>query len=319
MITVHTTIDHDPVLSRILGPEARKRLGWVGDSSSSDDQQQDARFYEMPLLIVALLYHVSLGRNSPLWNYISHVLMKEPVDTMPILWDNDKLERDTTESVRRIARDIKADILGLYRMVEVLIEEYPDMFAAPTNSDVEWMYSYEKFEWAFAMVNSRHWNLPIQDMDNSNDDRVPLQGAEKNFQGVANPPASQPTEEWVVQQQLLESDDHVEAERQRNQNMRQGEIRLEDEAQRDLAHDNKVDQNGDWRRVIGALEEELDSLYKEMDRMRAAMQECGCEAEREKWSGHDSGHGADDEHDHMSATPDAPSKLRGERRARSEI
>eukprot|EP00550_Attheya_septentrionalis_P002732 CAMPEP_0198291030 /NCGR_PEP_ID=MMETSP1449-20131203/8693_1 /TAXON_ID=420275 /ORGANISM="Attheya septentrionalis, Strain CCMP2084" /LENGTH=661 /DNA_ID=CAMNT_0043989615 /DNA_START=313 /DNA_END=2298 /DNA_ORIENTATION=- len=391
MITVHTTIDHDPVLSRILGPEARKRLGWVGDSSS-DDQQQDARFYEMPLLIVALLYHVSLGRNSPLWNFISHVLMKAPVDTMPILWDNDKLERDTTESVRRIARDIKADILGLYRMVEVLIEEYPHMFAAPQNSDVEWMYSYEKFEWAFAMVNSRHWNLPIQDMD-SNDDQVPLQGAEKNFQEVANPPASQPTEEWVAQQQLLESDDHVESEQQRNQIMRrrthsflapvadllnfgppctrgtynaqahafeivstchivagqevtfwyssdcddvfianygfthrmvlpcekEDEKRLEDEAQRDLAHDNQVDQNGDWRRVIGSLEEELDSLYKEMDRMRAAMQECGCEAEREKWSGHDSGHGADDEHDHMSATPDAPSKLRGERRARSEI
>jgi hypothetical protein len=141
MITVHTTIDHDPVLSRILGPEARKRLGWVGDSNS-DDQQQDARLYEMPLLIVALLYHVSLGRNSPLWNYISHVLVKAPVDTMPILWDNHKLERDTTESVRRIARDIKADILGLYRMVEVLIKEYPDVFAAPTNDDVEWRQVY---------------------------------------------------------------------------------------------------------------------------------------------------------------------------------
>jgi molecular chaperone GrpE (heat shock protein) len=66
---------------------------------------------------------------------------------------------------------------------------------------------------------------------------------------------------------------------------KEDEKRLEDEAQRDLAHDNQVDQNGDWRRVIGELEEELDSLYKEMNRMRADMQECGCEAEREKWSG----------------------------------
>jgi len=65
MISISTTIDHDPVLSRFLGPEARSKLGW-----DSDDGDSSAAYYELPLLSFAILYHYRLGRSSPLYHYI---------------------------------------------------------------------------------------------------------------------------------------------------------------------------------------------------------------------------------------------------------
>lgn len=199
MITVSTTIDHDPVLSQLMGPHARSLNGW------------DDTYYELPLLTVAILYHRHLGQASPLHHYLQ-ILLSSPVDTMPFLWDRDKLRREATEGVQRIARGIKRDVREMYDAVmTVLIAKHPSVFGKiDQQNDNDWMYSFEKFQWAFALVNSRHWHLPIEELDREQ----PLPHVKKNEQHVAMsstvsagvPPAETPTDEWVREQEVVDDE-----------------------------------------------------------------------------------------------------------------
>jgi len=89
--------------------------------------------------------------------------------TIPFLWNRTKLRQDATEGVQRIAMGIKRDVREMYdTVIQVLIHQHPEVFGkdvAIHEENREWIYSYSMFQWAFAMVNSRHWHLPIQDLD----------------------------------------------------------------------------------------------------------------------------------------------------------
>jgi hypothetical protein len=179
LITIATTIDADPVLRKIMGPNVRQKYEW-----------EDA-FFELALLSVALLYHRKLGKASPLHNYIS-ILQTSPTDKIPFLWTKSRLRQEAPEGIRRYARGIYKDIQDVYSTVfSNLKGDYPELFETET-------YSLENFLWAFAMVNSRHWHLPIPDsppkmVREEPENHAPLQGI-----GDQLPPASLPTEEWIL-------------------------------------------------------------------------------------------------------------------------
>ena len=207
LLSVPTTIDHDPVLSRILGPKARQQYGWT-----------DTLDYEVPLLVITVLYHRSLGMESPLSHYID-VLLGSPAD-FPFLWSNQEL-RDNTDKigaeVKKLANGIQRDLHEMYdRIMGKLVTEHPDLFAPPPSNEEsveEWMYSYKNFQWAFALVISRHHYLPIQDLDSrtaqselaSESSKVVHRTTQHNFETIPSdssvsevvPPANQPTDSWV--------------------------------------------------------------------------------------------------------------------------
>lgn len=184
MIAVPTTIDNDPILNKVMGPQARKKYEWENDE-----------FYELSLLTVALLYHRKLGKASPLSHYIS-ILESSPTDSIPFLWNKAKLRQSAPEGVRRYARGIYRDIQEAYTMVlQVLRRDFPDVFDTET-------YSLSNYLWAFALINSRHWHLPIPDFhkkqqkQQESENHAPQAGI-----GDQVPPASLPTDEWVIEHQ----------------------------------------------------------------------------------------------------------------------
>jgi hypothetical protein len=270
--TVANCIDKDPVLGTptVMGVQARTRHGW--------DSQVD----EIPLLAVALLYHVGLGEESAFQPYIALLLQQQqqqqqdtndtntntpPImmessttSTIPHLWNSHRLRTQATAGVRKVAKGIKKDVQELYEaIVRVLIEEHPDLFGNPAtaadadnNNDRmmahrpeeeedseddeededddsddflhdndEWMFSLERFHWAFALVNSRHWYLKIppaspfpanasnknndemKDSTSHHDDEEPASAPNSestesaHFSEQAAPPAAMPTDEWL--------------------------------------------------------------------------------------------------------------------------
>jgi hypothetical protein len=191
LISVPTTIDHDPVLSGILGPASRLKYGWEGDA-----------YFESPLLAIAILYHSHLGSVSPLYNYLQILERNTPSDSMPLLWEKKRLKREMTSGVRKLIKGILEDTRDMYDTVmNVLRENHPTVFES---SD----YSYERFQWAFAMVNSRHWYLPIPGL---NGEKPRPKTGESEYGGFEQVlPASQPTEEWVRGQKELESDERLD-------------------------------------------------------------------------------------------------------------
>jgi hypothetical protein len=199
LFSVGTTIDQDPVLSKVMGPEARRKHGWElkeedqENAASMEDLSLRQHLFEMPLLATALLHHAKLGSASPMSPYL-RILDSSPVDSMPFLWPAERV-RELPEGIRAVARGIRQEIRDMYQsIVQVLIEQHPALFGRPAG-DKEWMFSYEKFQWAFAIVNSRHWQLPIQDLMNH---RHPMHTTEGEQMGV--PPAETPTETWTRDQ-----------------------------------------------------------------------------------------------------------------------
>ena len=223
----------------------------VGEDRRDDDEEGDDGsvhyYYELPLLAVALLHHVKLGQHSSMAPYIQ-LLQTSPVDSMPHMWDNSRLRLDTSEAIRRIARGIQRDVREMYaQVVQVLIVDHPDLFGNPNqrtrrtpededevesddeddldddhsdeNFEVEWYFSFEKFQWAFALVNSRHFHLPIPPSSNAaasassgaphntrriqaNEERDLKSNDHEDNNAVAmdSPPAAMPTEDWIQHQ-----------------------------------------------------------------------------------------------------------------------
>lgn len=211
LLSIPTTIDHDPVLSSILGLEARKKYGWA-----------DTAEYELQLLVLAVLYHRSLGKDSPLSHYID-ILLGTSTDSFPFLWSDREMNEkfgDFGEVIQN-ARGIQRHLYEMYdEVIGTLVKAHPELFA-PTNDyskgNSEWTYSYENFQWAFAMVISRHHYLPIHELDDDVSDDNPKRTKRTittniNSLSVENqqimhetissvtdvaPPASVPTDMWV--------------------------------------------------------------------------------------------------------------------------
>ena len=233
LLTLYTTIDHDPVLSQILGPEQRLKHGWTlhqtvanrNTKAGNDGKEinESTSYYEIALLIVAVLYHVSLGRLSPLWFYID-TLVDAPKEQMPFLWSEEKMREEFSLAnmdvggrfveVMKLVKGIKQDIRGMYDgIMDVLVIEHEDIFAPFVGEEGEldeegWAFSYDRFEWAFAMVNSRHWHLPLQDLDAAilelrriREDPDPAAVKEQvvasSVDDMNTMPATQPTDEFI--------------------------------------------------------------------------------------------------------------------------
>jgi SET domain len=234
LLTVSNTIDQDPVLSRVMGPQARKAYGWTLEQDTSEttdhhnnnnnhDATNNIDFFELPLLAMALLHHYKLGTSSPMYPYI-HLLRKSPLDAMPFLWGKKKRQeqygRNPTSSVSKgiqtVARSIRLEMKDMYHtVVDTLLLHHPDLFGrrnanTPSSSpnleydvldEEEWAFSFENFQWAFAMVNSRHWLLPIVDLDPLSQEQPPqpvtpnMMQPQRSLDGV--PPAEMPTDAWV--------------------------------------------------------------------------------------------------------------------------
>lgn len=238
LLTLHTTIDHDPVLSQILGPEQRIQYGWALHQTGSHANVQSGKeivdstsYYEIALLVVALLYHVSLGRLSPLWFYVN-VLLDAPVDNMPFLWSEEKIQNEfyledwellqgggasssssssSSLELVKLVRGIQKDMREMYdSIMPVLMEQHGEIFAPQkmgNGGEIDeqgWMFSYSRFQWAFAMVNSRHWHLPLQELDeawtemkNIQEDPDPAVPEHAVMDDIHSMPANQPTDEFI--------------------------------------------------------------------------------------------------------------------------
>jgi len=189
MISIPTTIDEDPVLRKVMGPDVRHAFNWEEDE-----------FNELLLLAVALLYHRRLGKASDMYHYIQ-LLERSPTQNIPFLWNKSKLIFQN-EGIRRHARGIRKEVKDMYKSIvaNVLKRDFPEIFARDDT------YSLQNFLWAFALVNSRHWHLPIPDFNAtktaSKRQSRKVEEEERHsatFESFGDmlPPASSPTERFV--------------------------------------------------------------------------------------------------------------------------
>ena len=197
--TVHNAIDAsgDANLVDSMGPTARQTHEWESPGMDEipllaitllyhmDAQQQNNNNNNA---------QTQNKNNSVHAPYLEILTSSKLQDSIPHLWDSRKLRKSATPEVRRVAKGIRQDVVDLYEsIVMVLIQEHPTVFGKhkdghnnekhdpskdDTTTDVvaaataaeanntntkEWMFSLEKFHWAFALVNSRHWHLQIPD------------------------------------------------------------------------------------------------------------------------------------------------------------
>jgi len=196
--------------------------------------------------------------------------------SIPHLWSPKKLRKSATPAIRSVSKGIQRDVLELYEtIVLVLIEDHPHLFgetdhfgdddnpidriershpdrgtAGTTGGDSseaqlsqtveDWMYSLEKFHWAFALVNSRHWHLPIPsdllaaNKEDQNGSMVAGTGSDEemseksesasseeddhvSFSDQEGPPASTPTDEWLdYQRELQRKEEEAELQAKKN-------------------------------------------------------------------------------------------------------
>jgi hypothetical protein len=210
LLSIPTTIDRDSVLSEFMGPSAREKHGWVISSAGSSAQLMEdpeiVSLHELALLAVALLYHKSLGNDSPLEKYVE-VLKATPLDSMPFLWSRDKMQQSTLflhEGIRSVATGLRRDIRDMYRSVaSVLLKEHSDIFTKE-------MLSFTEFEWAFAIVNSRHWQLQIDDLTPEHAKNPHRQVRQHAFIEDQLPPAEMPTDSWVLEHEEIDVDDNLD-------------------------------------------------------------------------------------------------------------
>jgi hypothetical protein len=210
LLSIPTTIDRDPVLSELMGPSARDKHGWAISSAGSSAQFMEdpeiVSLHELALLAVALLYHKSLGNGSPLEKYVE-VLQATPLDSMPFLWARDKMQQSPLilhEAIRSVAMGLRRDIRDMYKsIVSVLLKDHPEIFT-------EEMLSFSEFEWAFAIVNSRHWQLQIDDLAPEHVNNPHRQVRSHAFIEDQVPPAEMPTDAWVLENEENDVDDTLD-------------------------------------------------------------------------------------------------------------
>jgi SET domain len=218
--SVATLIDSDPILGGdVMGPAARQKHGWniaALDDDETSAQKIDLQFYEMPLLAVALLYHVQLGQTSSFAPYVD-ILKETQTDSLPFLWSAQRIRSSSiaSEGLRTVARGIRREMKEMYQtVVKILIDQHPSIFGKhAAQSGQDWMFSYGKFQWAFAIINSRHWRLPIEDLEiiEKNDRRST---SHQSFVDIVSntvvdeqiPPADMPTEHWIQGHEDLDED-----------------------------------------------------------------------------------------------------------------
>jgi hypothetical protein len=234
LVSVATTIDQDPILGHVLGKQARNKHRWYDEDDYNDteeyphvdSQQQTGEAshveesimvpvvsYELGILAVGLLHHRRLGLASPLAPYVRDILLSnnDVRNELPFLWDNvHRLQTTVSEGVRIIAREMRQETRILYeRIVNVLIREYPEIFGyTAVDEQGDWIYSYENFQWAVGIVHSRHWQLPIPDLIDHQEDggatsndapTTTNRNAPPASLGEQVPPASVPTDAWIQQ------------------------------------------------------------------------------------------------------------------------
>jgi len=197
--SVSTLIDNDPFLVDHMGEAARQVHGW-----DCDDDEMGILF-ELGLLSVALLHHANLRDESP-WAPYSGILGNTSMEAFPFLWSKKEFRESPlghSNGIRKVAVEIRRDIRDMYTsIVQELIREHPDVYGRREGE--EWGFSFAKFERAFGLVNSRHWNLPIVDLDSSKHE------AEEHHTWTSEdgvlPPADTPTDEWVEENHDLDDD-----------------------------------------------------------------------------------------------------------------
>ncbi len=274
--TVHNAIDASGDLNLIesMGPQARLANNW--ESPGMD---------EIPLLAVTLLYHMNKkddanddenNNNSNMHAPYLQILQTSNLeDSIPHLWNSRKLRKAATPSVLRVAQGIRKDVVDLYEsIVQVVIQSHPDVFGnhnGDDDDDSEWMFSLEKFHWAFALVNSRHWHLEIPDdpfvadLEEENVAKEPASDPEveehlkpsqeptdasnipmddhESYSDQEGPPAATPTDEWVVIQdeKLREEEERemmlADGSEQKNSNSDSVENQTTDESAADEYYD----------------------------------------------------------------------------------
>jgi SET domain len=172
LFSIPTLLEGDPVLARVLES--------VVPASEAED---------LALLAVVLLHHRGLGSASAMAPYIQMLLRAPVTEDVPFLWSASKLKAQASEGVRIVARSMRQEMQSLYeRVILVLVNNHANLFGKTTAIDPvtgEWMFSYEMFQWAFAVVNSRHWQLPPEALP------------ERSVDPDLLPPANTPTQSWL--------------------------------------------------------------------------------------------------------------------------
>jgi len=150
LISVESIENDDFAIKAAIGKEASLKNGW---------------YDELQILCIYLLYHRWLGEESRLSPYIN-ILLSSPIENMVFLWESEKLNEyypDPTNYIRLLSLDIAESVGILYdSIMPSLLTSNPEIFERKSHqTNQEWMFSRENFLWAFAMLNSRHWNLPL--------------------------------------------------------------------------------------------------------------------------------------------------------------
>ena len=219
----------DPDLVESMGPAARQRNGWESPGMDEIPLLAITVLYHMDKAASATTPGATPvsdteGSIPDRFDHGPYLEILEQQtnkleDMIPHLWSSRKLRRSATPSIRNVAKAIRKDVVELYEsIVMVLIESHPAVFGNhrkstehlsatgkdggdPGNTDGqaiqqeetherEWMFSLEKFHWAFALVSSRHWHLNIPD-----DPTIPFSDTDDLIAAPQPPSASSPDEE----------------------------------------------------------------------------------------------------------------------------
>jgi len=185
--------------------------------------------------------------DSHLWHYID-ILKGAPTDEFLFLWNEEEwlwgrgARGEIGEGVKELAKGIREDVYDMYDLVMgTLVREHPGVFGPPPRrkrngvdasimeeeeeeEEGEWTYSFDNFQWAFAMVISRHHYLPVREWDDDygdkrhNSDNSNKRKRHKEFKKSDSssqmqetlstvsemPPANQPTDSWVEEAHFQE-------------------------------------------------------------------------------------------------------------------